>query len=48
MTGKYGHYVGKVDLIIENQKVIHKEAEIINSDLIGEVPNDYEEKVRHY
>ncbi|EZX23546.1 bifunctional metallophosphatase/5'-nucleotidase [Mammaliicoccus sciuri] len=43
-AGKYGHYVGKVDLIIENQKVIHKEAEIINSDLIEEVPNDYEEK----
>ncbi|WP_258236925.1 hypothetical protein [Mammaliicoccus sciuri] len=43
-AGKYGHYVGKVDLVIENQKVIHKEAEIINSDLIEEVPNDYEEK----
>lgn len=43
-AGKYGHYVGQVDLEIENNKVIHKEAQILDTTLLDEIPNNYEEK----
>lgn len=43
-AGKYGYYVGQVDIEIENKKVVHKEATILDTDKLQEVPNDYEEK----
>lgn len=45
-AGKYGHYVGQVDLEIEHHKVIHKEACILDTTLLEEVTNNYEEKGR--
>lgn len=45
-AGKYGHYVGQVDLEIKNKKIIKKEAHILNSDELEHVNNDYEEKGR--
>lgn len=41
--GKYGQYVGKVELEIEHNKVINKKAVLVDSESLEEVNVDYEQ-----
>lgn len=43
-AGKYGHYVGTVELEIEDHKVISKKANLLDTNILDEVENNYEEK----
>ncbi|WP_323702942.1 bifunctional UDP-sugar hydrolase/5'-nucleotidase [Mammaliicoccus sp. Dog046] len=43
-AGKYGHYVGTVELEIEDHKVISKKAHLLDTKTLDEVENNYEEK----
>lgn len=43
-AGKYGHYLGEVDLNIENKKVVHKEAKLLPVDTLPEVDTHFAEE----
>ncbi|GEP79780.1 bifunctional metallophosphatase/5'-nucleotidase [Staphylococcus carnosus] len=43
-AGKYGHYLGEVDLKIENKKVVHKEAKLLPVDTLPEVDTHFAEE----
>ncbi|MEL0538497.1 bifunctional UDP-sugar hydrolase/5'-nucleotidase [Staphylococcus debuckii] len=43
-AGKYGHYLGEVNLSIENNQVVHKEAELLPIDTLPEVETHFAEE----
>ncbi|EHJ07595.1 bifunctional metallophosphatase/5'-nucleotidase [Staphylococcus simiae] len=46
-AGKYGHYLGEVNLTITNNTVTHKTATIIPVDSLPQVSTDFEQQGKH-